>query len=150
MMEYHFFYINARQPGNGQEQLNRFLRSHAPVTVDRQLVHDGADSFWSLCVGVAEPVQRESTTTRRAPVDYRELLSPEEFAVYARLRERRNAIAKNDEVPPYSIFTNQQLADMVRLPLKDKAGMSGIDGIGQKRIERFADEFLALMANQDG
>ncbi len=149
-MEYHFFCINARQPGDDQEQLNIFLRKHVPVTVDRKLVEDGADSFWSICVGVAEPVQKESTATRRPAVDYRELLPPEEFAVYARLRERRNAIAKADEVPPYSIFTNKQLADMVRLPAKNKAGMAGIDGIGTKRIERFADEFLALMANQNG
>ncbi len=150
MMEYYFFYINARQPGNDQEKLNNFLCRHAPVTVDRKLVEDGADSFWSICVGVSEPVQKGSTTKRRPAVDYRELLPPEEFAVYARLRERRNAIAKADEVPPYSIFTNKQLADMVCLPAKNKAGMAGIEGIGTKRIERFADEFLALMANQDG
>ena len=47
-------------------------------------------------------------------VDYKEILTPEQFAVFARLRELRKEIASREAVPVYTIFTNEQLSQMVQ------------------------------------
>jgi hypothetical protein len=65
-------------------ELNGFLRSHRILMVDHRLVDQGGSSFWAFCVdylessGSAAPVSRDGLA--RNKVDYRERLSPEDFA----------------------------------------------------------------------
>ena len=47
-------------------------------------------------------------------MDYGEVLSAEEFAVFSRLREERRKWAESEGAPVYTIFTNAQLADLVK------------------------------------
>ncbi len=51
--------------------------------------------------------------TRGRAKDYKELLNPEDFAVFAHCAEPRKAIAQAEAVPVYTVFTNEQLAQMV-------------------------------------
>ena len=44
-------------------------------------------------------------------VDYREVLKPEEFEMFSRLREWRKALAEKEGVPVYTLLTNEQLAN---------------------------------------
>jgi hypothetical protein len=62
--------------------------------------------------------------TRPDREDYREVLSPEEFVVFSKLREVRKQFAEKESVPAYTIFTNEQLAEMVRV-LPDSATALG-------------------------
>ncbi|MDP6191259.1 MAG: HRDC domain-containing protein, partial [Gammaproteobacteria bacterium] len=82
--------------------------------------------------------------------DYRELLSPEDFAVYARLRTLRNQLAETEGTPAYAIFTNEQLANIARLPHPDRASIGAIEGIGEKRLDRYVDTVLAVLRGADG
>ena len=56
----------------------------------------------------------------RGKVDYREVLSPEEFAAFVKLRTLRQTIAKDDAVPVYMIDRKQRLitAPCFRDPLE--------------------------------
>ena len=45
-------------------------------------------------------------------MDYREVLNPEQFAAFVKLRTLRQTISKEEAVPVYVIFTNEQLAAM--------------------------------------
>ncbi len=64
-------------------------------------------------------------------MDYREVLSPEQFAAFVKLRTLRQTIAKDDAVPVYVIFTNEQLAAMVQKGAASKADLGRIDGVGE-------------------
>ena len=68
----------------------------------------------------------------RVKVDYREVLSPEDFAVFARLRQVRKEIAQDDAVPVYTVFTNEQLAQMVQGRATTKAALEKIAGVGDQ------------------
>jgi hypothetical protein len=64
-------------------------------------VEQGASSFWSFCVDYLEHAPAEEGGYRggRGPggkgkLDYRETLSPADFAVFARLRGLRKEIAQ--------------------------------------------------------
>ena len=77
----------------------------------------------------------------------REVLSPEDFAVYVRLRELRKTIAAEEAIPPYSVFTNEQLAAIVTGRVSSKADLGKIAGIGEARLEKYGSRFLSLLGN---
>ena len=54
---YRFFLIPVRQIGLAEEEMNRFLRSHRVLNVDRRWVDQGSESFWSFCVDYLETGQ---------------------------------------------------------------------------------------------
>ena len=78
-------------------------------------------------------------------MDYRELLKPEEFEVFSTLRDWRKEVAEKEGVPVYTIFTNEQLADMVRRRVSSKTQLKEIDGVGDGRLEKYADAVLGRL-----
>jgi len=150
---YRFFVIPVRTSVSAEEELNRFLRSHRVLSVDRRWVDQGSESFWSFCVDYLEPGQAGSVLNRgsgeRGKVDYREVLKPDEFALFVKLRALRQEIAKDEAVPVYMVFTNEQLAQIVRLKARSKADLNKIAGVGEARIQKYGERFLAC-AKQHG
>lgn len=57
----------------------------------------------------------------------------------------RKEIAEREGIPVYTIFTNQQLADMVTARVSTSTEIGKIKGVGKSRIEKYAAEFLAEM-----
>jgi hypothetical protein len=88
---YRFFVIPARDSGHAAAELNGFLGSHRVLAVDRRWVDQGADSFWAFPVDYLDARSSPNTAGKdgsgRGKIDYREVLSPEDFAVFARLRQ---------------------------------------------------------------
>jgi hypothetical protein len=78
-------------------------------------------------------------------VDYRERLSPEDFTVFARLRDLRKRMAQAEAVPVYAGFTNDQLARMVQARATSKAALESIAGVGDARIEKYGPRFLDFL-----
>lgn len=155
-MAYRFFQIPVRDSGAAGEELNRFLRSHRVLSVDRRWVDAGTESFWSFCVDYLEAGQAPGPIPRppgesRAKVDYREVLSPEHFSAFVKLRALRAEVSKQEGVPVYVVFTNEQLAAMVQAGAASKADLGRIDGVGEARIQKYGERFLAcLKAHRDG
>jgi len=144
----HFTAIPMVGGSAAEEDLNAFLAAHRVVSVERHLVMEGAHHMWGVCV-----LWEESPAGSRAPeggagkpkVDYRQELSAEDFVVYAKLRDLRTELAKRDGVPPYTIFTNEQLADMARRRVKTVAALAQVEGVGQARITKHAAAFLEIL-----
>src|SRR6516165_9727052 len=118
-MAYRIFVVPIRDEGAATAELNKFLRSHRVLSVDRRWVDQGSESFWSFCVdylelggGGSPPPGKNGPV--RGKVDNREVLSPEDFAVFARLRQVHKEVAQVEAVPVYTVFTNEQLAQMVQ------------------------------------
>lgn len=145
-MRYRYFAVRALDPESRAEALNRCLATEPVLSVEQAFVADGQNSFWSVRVCLSDEQASAPDKRRRGSgVDYRELLSPEHFAVYARLRSLRNRLAEEQGAPRYAIFTNEQLAAMAQLPEPSKAAIGAIEGIGEKRLASYADAFLALL-----
>ena len=105
IVPYRFFVIPVRTSAGAEEELNRFLRCHRVLSVDRRWVDEGSESFWSFCVDYLETGQdgraNRGRGKRAGRVDYREVLSPEQFALFVKLRALRQGIAKDEAVPVY-------------------------------------------------
>lgn len=130
-------------PGDSRalDDLNRFLRGHRVLTLDRQF-HAGV---WSFCV-TYQPPASESAAGPVAKVDYKQVLDAPTFALFSKLRELRKALAEKDHLPPYAVFTNEQLAEVARARCATSAELGKIDGIGPARIEKYGAALLAAIA----
>ena len=62
------------------------------------------------------------------------------------LRATRLRIATEQNVPPYVVFHDSTLREMARLRPRDKAEMARISGVGQAKLDRYGDTFLAVIA----
>lgn len=139
MAQFNTFFIPVVDNGLGQEELNSFLRSKRVLAVEKAFTGQG----WSFCVEWLEG--GKPGLGAKPKVDYREVLSPEEFALFSRLRDKRKELARRDGVQVYTIMTNEQLAEMVRLKVNDIAGLRKIDGVGESRIEKYGKDLLEVL-----
>ena len=152
-MQLMMFSIPALRPGDAHEELNKFLRSHRILSMNRQLVGNDNAAFWAVSVEYLERTGDAPTATggqtmaerMRGKVDYKEILSAEDFVVFARLREVRKAISEKEAVPPYAVMTNEQLAAVVTGKVDTMAGLGKIEGIGASRLEKYGAAILAAM-----
>jgi superfamily II DNA helicase RecQ len=146
-MKMQFFAIPIADSQAAADALNIFLTAHRVLHVERHFVAEGANSAWSICVSYVQGENRSAVDRRQQKkVDYRDTLSDTQFAVFAKLRTLRKTMADQERVPAYALFTNEQLADMVRRPVQSLAEFKGIDGVGQARVEKYGDAFLRLLA----
>jgi len=148
-MTFHFFTVPALDSAVAEQDLNAFCKKHRVVGVDRQWIADGPQSYWALCLTVAEGDGRLPAELRagrhhgRPKVDYKERLDPAAFTVFAKLREWRKRAALANGVPVYSVFTNEQLAAIVQLPALSLEELAQIPGIGESRLRRFGHAIIA-------
>lgn len=149
-MSFRFFTIPITSADGPTECLNGFLRSHRIIKVDRQFVDQGTSSLWVLCVEYMDGVNGTDQVARsggvRTKTDYKEILSESDFAVFARLREVRKAIAQSEAVPVYTIFTNEQLAQMVSGKATTRAALGRIDGLGDARLDKYGKLMLDILS----
>lgn len=147
-MKLRFFTIPVHGGDEAAEELNRFLASHRVVTVDREFVANGSNSAWSVCVTVQGGEPSRPGERQRERVDYREILSKEDFVVYSKLRDLRKGLAEKEGVPAYALFTNEQLADMVRTRVSSRTRLGELDGVGAARVEKYGDAFLEIIRSE--
>lgn len=71
-MKYKFFAIPARNPETDEVALNSFCAQHKVTYIEKQLISDGAQSFWSVCVTYRndEEVVNDSKDQRKLRVDW--------------------------------------------------------------------------------
>ena len=65
--------------------------------------------------------------------------------VFEALRALRKSLADTQGVPPYIIFGDATLVEMARELPTTPAALLEISGVGQKKLERYGDEFLAVI-----
>ena len=131
------------------DEVNLFLRSHRILSVDRHFVQDGANSIWAICISYLGDASRpQAIGAKRPKVDYREVLSEPDFAVFAKLRNLRKEVAEREGAPGYALFTNEQLAEMVRRRVTTASALREIDGVGEARAEKYGSAFLALLKQE--
>jgi len=53
-MRYQFFTVRCADPVPDSERLNAFLAAHPILSVDRELIADGENSYWAFCIALAE------------------------------------------------------------------------------------------------
>lgn len=145
-MKHKFFNIPTLYSEQAEAALNSFCDQHRIASVEKQFVADGGNSCWAVCVTwlgqEGELAGSTSVKSKKPRVDYKEVLSEENFIIFSRLRDLRTELSKQEGIAVYNIFTNEQLAKMVEERLTTKKDLLDIEGIGPTRVEKYAEAFL--------
>ncbi len=144
-LEYKIFTLPVNDSSDVAEELNKFLKTVRGVNTRWEFVGQGDASFWTALVSYQAGKSPQQTGGKRR-VDYRDVLSPKDFALFAKLRDWRNATAEKENLPAYTVFTNEQLAGMAEKRLKSVNDLRNIDGVGDIRIEKYGEAVLKIIA----
>ena len=73
---------------------------------------------------------------------WRELISESEMGVFNLLREWRSKRSREEGVPPYILFTNKQLALLIKEKPTSISHLERVEGIGKARSEKYGQQVL--------
>ena len=99
-----------------------------------------------------EPVPRRDRRRDRAgpePEPRRDrpaVSTPAGGPLFDRLRDWRRERAKADGVPAYVVFHDATLAAIADERPPDRAALASVSGVGPTKLDRYADEVLAIVA----
>ena len=139
----------SRTPGGrGTRNPSRFLDGLRPgasvrgaAAVNRpKTKKSGAPRRCRTCQGVlGTAAERKIGRCASCPPTYDE-------AVFEALREWRSATAAAAKVPAYVVFTDATLVAVAETRPVGREGLSRIAGIGPAKLDRYADDVLALLS----
>lgn len=69
-------------------------------------------------------------------------LSEADEPLFARLRSLRLAIAREQKVPPYMVFSDKTLVHMCLLKPKTREEMLAVTGVGEHKFTKYGEKFL--------
>ena len=122
------------------DEMNAFLRSHKVVDIQKEFVNSSIGACWTFCITYL--LTNTNDGEHKQKVDYKQVLDEIAFAKFSRLRAIRKQLAEKDAVPAYAVFTDAELAEMAKEESLSTAKLKKIEGIGEKRIEKYGNALI--------
>ena len=141
----------ARNPGGqARRKPSRFLAGLRPESVtDRPVAEPRVPrrrSKASTCKMCRRPLasarERNRGYCSDCPVPYDE-------ALFESLKQWRKQRADAESVPAFVVFSDATLEALAEVRPADRSGLLRINGIGAAKLERYADDVLAVLAGAD-
>ncbi len=108
-------------------------------------VMKGEDEI-TLAKPLGTGTMRSERRKRRASDAELKPLSADERAMFEKLRELRRSIAEENGHPPYLVFTDTTLREMIRIRPATRSEMLHVKGVGQAKLDAFGEQFLEALA----
>ena len=83
-------------------------------------------------------------------MDYKEILSAEDFADLCPPAGSPQELAGTEAIPVYAVCTNEQLAEMAKSRAATLADLKKIDGFGDAKAEKYGETFLLAIREEVG
>ncbi len=93
------------------------------------------------------PQTQSSSTQRKGGSS--QLVRESDKPQWERLRALRRKLAEEQNVPPFVIFADSTLLDMLERQPEDLSDMAKVSGIGAVKLERYGADFLAIFQNSE-
>jgi ATP-dependent DNA helicase RecQ len=110
----------------------------------RQVYRGERRVMLSRIPGTGRPERRARNS--RGPAAFETPLTPDEEALFGRLREWRRQEAQRQALPPYVIFHDRTLAEIARRRPRTEGALSSINGFGAAKLERYGAAVLEVVA----
>jgi ATP-dependent DNA helicase RecQ len=93
----------------------------------------------------ANPEKRKTTKVERGSRLREAFAGANEDPLWLALKAKRTALAREQGVPPYVIFHDSTLLEILNRKPQTLHEMGQISGVGQAKLAKFGDEFLQVM-----
>ena len=133
-----------------EEELNKFLRSHRVLQLERHYVADNG-GYWAMLVEYADgdPIAEAPPQGRRERKDPTEGMTDEEKMRFNVYRDKRKELSTQRAIAPFLVFTNEELSLMARLPVLNAETAKGLKGIAPQRARDYMPFFYDLITTAD-
>lgn len=92
-----------------------------------------------------KPPRARQTLAEKASVAAASLTTEVERHLLQSLKELRLSIAREQNLPPYIVFQDRTLIDMVLMKPRTLNQLSMVNGVGQSKLQKYGDEFLRVI-----
>ena len=144
-MQIKLFTLSVYGSERSEDDMNRFLRSHRILQVERHFCPDNG-GYWAILVEYVEgdPSAEAPPAYRREKKDFSEGLSDEEKQRFEYFKKVRKDLATQKSIPAYLIFTNEELAILSKIPELSAETVKGIKGIAPSRLKDNVEHFYIV------
>ena len=97
----------------------------------------------------ARPERKSSRRETEQALPAAQALAAADRALFEKLRAKRLALAKAQNVPPYVIFHDKTLAEMAMRRPRSVTELAAIPGAGQVKLARYGEAFLKVINGHD-
>lgn len=94
----------------------------------------------------SKPIKAKEPFQQSAKDKFYSLNTHEEKDLLSLLKSKRLELARQQDIPPYLVFHDRTLIEMVKLRPKSLHEMSYITGIGTAKMERYGEIFFNLLS----
>ena len=101
----------------------------------------------------ADPAKRKAQRAERNAKSREPFAGANEDRLWLALKAKRTSLAREQGVPPYVIFHDSTLLEILNQRPASLTELGKISGVGQNKLARYGDEFLRVLedeANQEG
>ena len=88
-------------------------------------------------------LRKQSQETIKTDKKKKSPVKPQDQALWDGLRALRLSLSEQAGVPPYVIFHDASLMDMIKIRPKSLADMGRVSGVGEQKLMRYGKEFLS-------
>ena len=92
-------------------------------------------------------VEMRRATGRKVKARKAAVAADVDTELFSRLKAWRTAQARSQSVPPYVVFHDATLAAIAAAHPRDLGALASIPGIGEKKLERYGDAILGVLAS---
>lgn len=92
-----------------------------------------------------KPQRRREKPAQKTSVAAASLTTKAEIHLLQSLKELRMSIAREHNLPPYIIFQDKTLIDMVLLKPRTLDQLAMVNGVGQSKLQKYGDQFLRVI-----
>ena len=94
-----------------------------------------------------QPENKSSSNKRDE--SWKDDLSEADMGVFNLLRDWRSERCKKEGVPPYILFNNKQLAEVVKMRPQSSVDLLKIEGIGKAKAEKYGEDILKITLKEE-
>ena len=118
------------------------------LTEDARPVLRGEKEVWLR--RDAEPAKRKTSKTERGARAREAFAGANEDPLWQALKARRLELAREQGVPPYVIFHDSTLLEILHRRPASLAELGEISGVGQAKLARYGEAFLQVLEDAAG
>ena len=150
-----FFSVPVGYESDVEHEMNQFLRHHKIVKIRKEFVCQPDNICWCYAVeylsgsdsqkGDKAADEKKKKKDEKPKIDYAEVLSPDDFAIYAEMRTWRKELSEKKGVYAFTILTNAQMAQIAEKKIHTLEDLEKVSGIGEQKINEYGEVIVDLM-----